>query len=269
MKSLCRFEKCWYFVYLVLVIYLPLYFNDDVHMKCLHIITPVKDSIDFTLETVRAILASDIKVPFTYTVYNDFSTEENTKRLEEASKELNFRLVNLSDITTHPSPNYLLVLQRSQQEAIADDAGLLIVESDVVVKKNTLQELYDGAAARRGCAIAAAVTVDENGVINYPYLHAKGNEGKVYPEKKHCSFCCSLLTPEFLRAFDFRQLDPTKNWFDVTISHEALKQGFQNYLFTTLPVWHRPHGSRPWKQLKYKNPLKYYWLKYTKGLDKI
>lgn len=110
-------------------------------MKCLHIITPVKDSIDFTLETVRAILASDIKVPFTYTVYNDFSTEENTKRLEEASKELNFRLVNLSDITTHPSPNYLLVLQRSQQEAIAADAGLLIVESDVVVKKNTLQEL--------------------------------------------------------------------------------------------------------------------------------
>ena len=72
-----------------------------------------------------------------------------------------------------------------------------------------------------------------------------------------------------IRAFDFRQLDPTKNWFDVTISHEALKQGFQNYLFTTLPVWHRPHGSRPWKQLKYKNPLKYYWLKYTKGLDKI
>ena len=78
-----------------------------------------------------------------------------------------------------------------------------------------------------------------------------------------------LYWAEFLRAFDFRQLDPTKNWFDVTISHEALKQGFQNYLFTTLPVWHRPHGSRPWKQLKYKNPLKYYWLKYTKGLDKI
>ena len=55
-------------------------------MKCLHIITPVKDSIDFTLETVRAILASDIKVPFTYTVYNDFSTEENTKRLEKLPK---------------------------------------------------------------------------------------------------------------------------------------------------------------------------------------
>lgn len=72
-----------------------------------------------------------------------------------------------------------------------------------------------------------------------------------------------------MERFDFDRLDASKNWFDVTISHEALKAGFRNYLFTTLPVLHRPHGSRPWKLLKYKNPLKYYWLKYTKGLDKI
>ena len=35
------------------------------NMKCIHIITPVKDSIDSTLDTVRAIMSSDIKVPFT------------------------------------------------------------------------------------------------------------------------------------------------------------------------------------------------------------
>lgn len=238
-------------------------------MKCLHILTPVKDSIDFTLETIKAIMESDMTVPFTYTVYNDFSTEENTRKLEEASRTYGFQLVNLADLTTHPSPNYLLVLQTAQEKAIEADAGMLIVESDVVVKKDTLQKLYDGASERKDCAIATAVTVDESGEINYPYLHAKGNEGKIYAEKKHCSFCCSLLTPEFLKSFDFHLLDPTKNWYDVTISHEAPKKGFQNYLFTTLPVWHRPHGSRPWKQLKYKNPLKYYWLKYTKGLDKI
>ena len=238
-------------------------------MKSLQVITPVKDSIDFTLETIRAVLSSETSVPFTYTVYNDFSTVENTLRLEQASKELGFNLVNLSDLTNHPSPNYLLVLQMAQKEAIEAEAGLLIVESDVVVKKNTLQDLFDGALARPDCAIAAAVTTDESGEINYPYLHAKGNENKIYAEKKHCSFCCSLLTLSFLKEFDFHQLDATKNWYDVTISHEALKKGFQNYLFTVLPVWHRPHGSRPWKQLKYKNPLKYYWLKFTKGLDKI
>lgn len=238
-------------------------------MKCLHVLTPVKDSIDFTLETIEAIMQSEVTVPFTYTVYNDLSTEENTRRLEEASRRYGFRLINLSDVTSHPSPNYLLVLQMAQQEALAADAGMLIVESDVVVKKDTLQSLFNGAAERGDCAIAAAVTVDETGAINYPYLHAKGNEGKIYPEKKHCSFCCSLLTPKFLQTYDFHQLDPAKNWYDVTISHEALKKGFRNYLFANLPVWHRPHGSRPWKQLKYKNPLKYYWLKFTKGLDKI
>ncbi len=238
-------------------------------MERLHIITPVKDSIDFTLETVRAVLSSEIKVPNIYTVYNDFSTPENTARLEQASRELGFRLVNLSDMTDHPSPNYLLVLQTAQREALAAGAGLLIVESDVVVKKNTLQGLYEEAKLRPDCAIAAAVTTDEAGVINYPYLHARGRENQIFPEKKHCSFCCSLLTPQFLSQYDFTQLDPTRNWYDVTISHEALKRGFRNYLFTIFPVLHRPHGSRPWKQLKYKNPLKYYWLKYTKGLDKI
>lgn len=238
-------------------------------MKRLHIITPVKDSIDSTIETIKAVMSADIKVPFTYTIYNDFSTDENTRRLEEASRTYGFRLVNLADLTDHPSPNYLLVLQVAQQEAIEAEAGLLIVESDVTVRKETLQGLFDGALERTDCGIAAAVTVDEKGVINYPYLHAKGRENQVYAEKKHCSFCCSLLTVNLLKAFDFHLLDPTKNWFDVTISHESLKKGFTNYLFTSLPVLHQPHGSRPWKQLKYKNPLKYYWLKYTKGLDKI
>lgn len=238
-------------------------------MKQLHIITPVKDSIELTIQTIEAILTSDITVPYTYFVYNDFSSEENTARLKEASQKMGFELVNLSDLTDHPSPNYLLILQRAQQKAIEAEAGLLIVESDVVVKKDTLQSLFDGALERTDCGIAASVTVDEKGEINYPYLFAKGNENRIYPEKKHLSFCCSLLSLRFLKAFDFHQLDPKKNWHDVTISHRSLKEGFTNYLFTSLPVWHRPHSSRPWKQLKYTNPLKYYWLKFTKGLDKI
>lgn len=238
-------------------------------MKCIHIITPVKDSIDSTLDTVRAIMNSDIKVPFTYTIYNDFSTPENTLRLEEASKEYGFQLVNLSDLTDHPSPNYLLVLQKTQQEAIEAEAGLLIVESDVTVQPNTLQSLFDGAIERKDCGMAAAITTDESGAINFPYLYAKGRKPKVYDEKKRFSFCCTLLTLDYLKAFDFHQLDASKNWFDVTISHESLNKGFHNYLFINLPVLHRPHGSRPWKQLKYTNPLKYYWLKFTKGLDKI
>ncbi len=238
-------------------------------MKELHIITPVKDSIDSTLQTIRAVLDSHIDVPFTYTVYNDFSTAENTARLVQAAKDMGFRLVNLSDLTSHPSPNYLLVLQTAQREALVADAALCIVESDVVVHPRTLQSLYDGALQRNDCGIAASVTVDDEGCINYPYLYARGKENQVIDVKKHCSFCCSLLTPALMATYSFEQLNPEKNWFDVTISHESLNHGFHNYLFTTLPVIHRPHQSRPWKMLKHKNPLKYYWLKYTKGLDKI
>ena len=52
------------------------------------------------------------------------------------------------------------MLQTAQKEAIEADAGLLIVESDVIVKKNTLQSLYNGALQQKQCGIAAAVTTD-------------------------------------------------------------------------------------------------------------
>ena len=41
-------------------------------MKQLHIITPVKDSIELTLQTIESILSSDFTVPYHYYVYNDF-----------------------------------------------------------------------------------------------------------------------------------------------------------------------------------------------------
>ena len=238
-------------------------------MQKIHIITPVKDSLETTLDTIRSVMESQLDVPHTYTIYDDFSTPETAQRLDEEADKWGFRVVHLSDVTDHPSPNYLLVLQMVQQEALAESAALCIVESDVTLQANTLQALCDGADARPDCGIAAAVTVDEQGVINYPYLHAKGKENQVFETKKHCSFCCSLLTPALLERFAFTSLNPEKNWFDVTISHESLACGLKNYLFTTLPVLHRPHQSRPWKQLKYKNPLLYYWKKKTKGLDKI
>lgn len=235
----------------------------------LHIITPVKDSLDTTLATIESVMTSRISEPFTYTVYDDFSTPETSRRLDAEAKRWGLRVVHLSDITDHPSPNYLLVLRTARKEALDAGACLCIVESDVTLRPDTLQSLLDGAAERPDCGIAAAVTVDESGAINYPYLHARGRENQVFATRKHCSFCCSLLTPELLRRFDFAALNPEKNWYDVTISHESITCGLQNYLFTSLPVLHRPHQSRPWKQLKYKNPILYYWKKFTKGLDKI
>ena len=238
-------------------------------MKKVLIITPVKDSIDSTLETIGAIKASHLNTPHQYTIYNDFSSSENRERLEQAAREQDFRLINLEDLMSHLPPNYLFTLRSARAECLAQGAGLIIVESDVVVRPDTLQALIDGANERPDCGIAAAVTVDEQGEINYPYEYARAREGQVIDNKRHCSFCCSLLTPELLMRLDFGELDDKKNWHDVTISHKSLELGLHNYLFTNLPVLHRPHSSRPWKKLKYTNPLLYYWRKFTKGLDKI
>lgn len=38
-------------------------------MKQLHIITPVKDSIELTLQTIESILSSDFTVPFIIIMY--------------------------------------------------------------------------------------------------------------------------------------------------------------------------------------------------------
>ena len=110
-------------------------------MKCIHIITPVKDSIELTLQTAEAILKSDFTVPFHYTIYNDFSTDENTKQLKEASLKMGFELVNLSEITSHHFSQLFAGAPDGTKRGHSAEAGLLIVESDVIVKKHTLQSL--------------------------------------------------------------------------------------------------------------------------------
>ncbi len=237
-------------------------------MKKLHIITPVKDSMDTAREAIRRVMASQMDIPFEYVVYNDNSTPESTSELNALADELGFALVNLSDLTEHPSPNYLLVLQTAQQKALAEEAGLLIVESDVMVEPDTFDRMLKVEDADAG--LLGAVTVDREGEVIFPYQYAvKYAKDKALNTRKRISFCCTLLTPCLLNAFDFHELNPEKDWFDVFISHKTLELGLHNWLLMDVPVLHLPHSSRPWKQLKYTHPLKYYWRKFTRRQDKI
>ncbi len=238
-------------------------------MKKLNIITPVKNSIDLTLESIRSVINSNITIPYTFTVYNDYSTVENTQRLELAAKEYGFKLVNVADLTDTPSPNYRLILQWEQKKALDEEAGLLIVESDVIVETNTIQMLYDGAMERNDCGLAASVTLSTEGVVNYPYEYAKSLDIDVYEECRCFSFCCTLLTLDLLKAYDFQHLNPKKDWHDADMTKVSLKLGYKNYLFMNAPVIHYPHSSRPWRTLKENNLLKYYWTKYTKGFEHL
>jgi len=238
-------------------------------MNKLHIITPVKDSMETTLRTIASIMDSEITVDFSYTVYNDFSSQTNTEILEKKSLELGFTLVNLKQITLHPSPNYLLILQRAQHSANFEDAHLMIIESDVEVKKDTIQEMYNNVEKLDKPGMIAAVTTDMHGKVNFPYLYAKRYSTGTVNSRKRLSFCCTLLTQSILTSFNFDALNPEKAWYDVFISHKSIELGFKNYLLISLPVLHLPHSSRPWKQLKYTNPVRYYFNKLISKRDKI
>lgn len=231
------------------------------------VITPVKDSLNTTIETIQSIFKSDGR--FQYCVYNDFSTEETTRQLKKMSSEYNFELINLQEITETPSPNYRLVLQMAQQKALYLNIPLIIVESDVEVKSNTLKELIRHSKELNNCGMVAAVTNDHEGKINFPYLNFKSSKKEIAKTRHSLSFCCTLLTAELLKQYDFNTLSAEKHWYDVSISRKSLQLGLNNYLILSMGVLHKPHSSRPWKQLKYQNPVKYYFHKLIKRLDRI
>jgi hypothetical protein len=231
------------------------------------VITPVKNSIETTLDTAIAIAASDVSVR--HIIFNDFSTAEAKAILEEKKTKVGYELIHIEELTDHPSPNYKLVLQMAQKMALEVGLPLLVVESDVVVKPDTISILLAQQRKSEKSGLVGSVTVDEAGTVNFPYLKFKGKKEPVIQTNRSLSFCCTLFTLDFLRSYDFTGLDEAKDWYDTFISKKSIELGFENTVLMNAPVWHRPHASRPWKQLKYKNPLKYYFLKFWKGLDKI
>ena len=229
---------------------------------------PVKDSLEIAEKAIRAIVDNG----HTLCVYDDNSLPENAKQLDEIATETGIQIIRIADLTDHPSPNYRFVLQKAQQDALAQGKHLVIVESDVIVQAGTLDRML--TEVKDGVGMVAAVTVDENDEYNFPYhylrrLRYRFLSRKTIPTKKRFSFCCTLLTSELLHKADFQLLDPTKNWYDVTISHWSVRLGLRNMLMLDNPVLHFPHASRPWKRLKYTNPLLYYWRKIAQKKDRI
>ncbi len=230
--------------------------------KNYHIIVPIKDSLQTAELTLRALQGEPV------TIWNDNSTPENTKRLHILAEELHYECIDVSTLTDHPSPNYLLLLLTMREHAILNGNHLIIVESDVIVNHDTIGKMIEQSMAE-DIGMVAAVTEDDNGNINFPYEYAHRYKRGVIKTHKRLSFCCTLMTLNMLQRVDFKSLNPEKQWFDVTISKLSRENGFTNILLTDSPVRHYPHSSRPWKLLKYTHPLRYYWQKLFYDRDKI
>jgi hypothetical protein len=227
-----------------------------------HIIVPIKDSLQIAERALRALKGQPV------TIWNDNSTAENTQLLHSLAKELSFECIDVATLTDHPSPNYLLLLRMMRQCALTNNHHLIIVESDVLVTEGSIARMVD-VAQQKNVGMVAAVTQDDNGHVNFPYEYAQKYSIGAIETRKRLSFCCTLMTVDMLQRVDFQLLNPEKDWFDVTITRLSRESGFTNILLTDSPVRHYPHSSRPWKQLKYTNPLRYYWRKLFYAKDKI
>jgi hypothetical protein len=231
------------------------------------VITPVKDSLETTRQTIEAV--SRAEGDFEYYIFNDFSGTATREFLENNKKTLPYHLVNLETITHNPSPNYKLILQMAQEKAKSENVPLLLIESDVIIRKETIKELVTIASNLKNPGLVGAVTVDKDNNYNFPYGYVKSNTSPILNTRRSLSFCCTLISVDFLNAYDFKMLSEKKDWYDVYISRCSRRFGFNNYLIINSTVLHLPHSSRPWKQLKYTQPLKYYFNKLIRRRDRI
>ncbi|MDH3710514.1 MAG: glycosyltransferase family 2 protein [Cyclobacteriaceae bacterium] len=231
------------------------------------VITPVKNSLDTVKRTLEAISGSDMQVD--YFVFNDFSDAQTEEYLQKHQQQWGYTLINLEDHVNTPSPNYRTVLIMAQQMAQDRQTDLIIVESDVIVERDTFSQMVKHHQSHLNSGMVAAITVDEVGDINFPYNHIGQRDPGVIKTNRSLSFCCTLLGHKLLKAFDFNELREDKDWYDVHISKKSRSLGFENYLLKQLPVRHLPHSSRPWKMEKYSNPLKYYFKKFFLKRDRI
>jgi GT2 family glycosyltransferase len=157
----------------------------------------------------------------------------------------------------------------AQGMALEQACDLVVVESDVILKPNTIETLITFKDKKPDTGMVAAITTDANGQINFPYNHISDTDPEVMDTNRSLSFCCTLLSNQLLNAVNFESLRTDKDWYDVHISKKSRALGFKNYLLKTLQVQHLPHSSRPWKNEKYTNPINYYFKKYFLKRDRI
>ncbi len=237
-------------------------------MKDLVIITPVKDSLITLRDTISSI--SGQSGNFEHFIFDDFSSAETRKWIDTNSSNMGYQVIGLEKHTAKKSPNYRTILLMARELSLKKDAHLIIVESDVILPPDILNGLNRLADELPNAGMIGSVTVDPNGKVNFPYLYAS-DDGKTgtYISEHSLSFCCTLLTNNLLTKFNFNELPETLDWFDVPITKRSRSLGFKNYISKDLTVLHQPHGSRPWKMLKYTNPVLYYFKKIINRRDRI
>ena len=205
-----------------------------------------------------------------YFIFDDFSSKETRRWLDGNAAQYGYTVIGLEKHIKKSSPNYRTTLILAQELALKHNAHLAIVESDVFANHETITRLGQLTDELADAGLVGSVTVDKKGEINFPYTYATAiDKPPIFASARSISFCCTVISLNFLEKFNFSELPQNLDWFDVFISRKSRQLCFCNYVVKNLPVVHKPHSSRPWKNLKYKNPVLYYLKKFIRRRDRI
>ena len=172
-------------------------------MKNPILITPVKDSLKTAREIIISLRSESKDIP--YFIFDDYSSKETRRWLEGNSAEFGYEVIGLERHVRKSSPNYRTTLILARKLALENNSHLAIVESDVYAKPETISALNQLADELADAGLVGAVTVDNNGEINFPYNYATAiDKPLIFASAKSVSFCCTILTNSLLQKFRLR-----------------------------------------------------------------
>jgi len=226
----------------------------------MHIITIVNQWKETVQQSIVAIMSSKVTMPFDYTVYCGSLEEAGRKKLESLSAKYHFNLLNIKDLETNADLPEKNVFHHARQTIISENIPLIVVSPDVIVEKDTLQQLYEYQKLLKKSGLISAVLTDGNGHIDIPHLYARKYKRGINSVRKGLGFYCVLFTHDFLKKMDFLDMPASKDRYDVWLGRRARQMNYKNYLLTLCPVVHVNASSL---LSRISRPISYFWMRLT------
>ncbi|MDR1682107.1 MAG: hypothetical protein LBS25_01770 [Candidatus Symbiothrix sp.] len=237
-------------------------------MEQLHIISPAWNVSDNVQRMISAVVSSKVVFPFEYTVYSACIEDEQNRKLTKLAGEHHFKMAQLNDKTSAPNIQLTQILQHAQKKAMNAGVPLLVVWPEVLVAKDTIQELFEYGRMMERSGLISAIVRDAKGNIAQPHSFAMSYNRGIVPTHHNVGLFCALFTSRLLAIIDFTDLPDTKESFEAKISKRSRRLGFKNYMITTSSVEWTPKRGRYTLLQEDMNWLKYQWFKLVKRFRK-
>src|SRR3546814_9996538 len=94
---------------------------------------------------------------------------------------------------------FILMIQLPPRSTRTDT----LLSYTTLFRSDTFEKMLDFEKIHLKSGLIGAITTDESGDFNFPYLKFKGEKRAIIETKRSLRFCCTLLTLDFLKSYSF------------------------------------------------------------------